>query len=219
MGNPSVEFKTSLGSFTIELDPAIAPKTVENFLAYVDAGHYEGTLFHRVIPGFMVQGGGYGADQKKKPTKPAVENEASKEGKNVRGSVAMARTGDPHSATAQFFVNVADNGFLDHTEKEGKGWGYCVFGTVTSGMDVIDAIVKVKTGPKGPFEKDAPEEDVKIEKATRVDASKGDEKKDEAKAESKDDEKKDEAKAESKDDEKKDEAKAESKDDEKKDED
>ena len=206
MGNPSVEFKTSLGSFTIELDPAIAPKTVENFLAYVDAGHYEGTLFHRVIPGFMVQGGGYGADQKKKPTKPAVENEASKEGKNVRGSVAMARTGDPHSATAQFFVNVADNGFLDHTEKEGKGWGYCVFGKVTSGMDVIDAIVKVKTGPKGPFEKDAPEEDVTIEKAIRVDADakKDDEKKDDA---DKGDDKKDEAEAESKDDEKKDDEK------------
>lgn len=168
MSKPSVVIKTSLGSFTIELDPESAPKTVENFLAYVDAGHYEGTLFHRVIPGFMAQGGGYDATFKKKPVKDAIQNEASKDAKNVRGSVAMARTSDPHSATSQFFVNVVDNAFLDHTEKEGKGWGYCVFGKVTDGMDVVDKIVAVKTGSKGPFEKDAPQDDVTIESAKRA---------------------------------------------------
>src|SRR6185436_16619980 len=116
------------------------------------------TVFHRVIPGFMAQGGGYDGNMEKKPVKEPVENEADNGLKNERGTVAMARTSEPHSATAQFFVNVKDNAFLDHTAKDGSGWGYAVFGKVTSGMDIVDKIVAVKTGPKGPFTKDAPEE-------------------------------------------------------------
>ena len=144
-----VRFETSKGAITIELDAAGAPKTVENFLRYVDAGHYDGTIFHRVIPGFMAQGGGYDASYEKKPTQPPVENEASASAKNVRGTVAMARTSDPHSATAQFFVNVADNASLDHSGKTPTGFGYCVFGRVTSGMDVVDAIVNARDGRAG----------------------------------------------------------------------
>jgi len=159
---------TTQGAITLELDAAGAPKTVENFLAYVDAGHYDGTIFHRVIPGFMAQGGGYDATYAKKPTKPPVENEARASAKNLRGTVAMARTGDPHSATAQFFVSVADNASLDHKSKTPEGFGYCVFGRVTSGMDVVDAIVRVKTGAAGPFAKDAPIEPVVIRAARRA---------------------------------------------------
>ena len=159
---------TTQGAITLELDAAGAPKTVENFLAYVDAGHYDGTIFHRVIPGFMAQGGGYDATYAKKPTKPPVENEARASAKNLRGTVAMARTGDPHSATAQFFVSVADNASLDHKSKTPEGFGYCVFGRVTSGMDVVDAIVRVKTGAEGPFAKDAPIEPVVIRAARRA---------------------------------------------------
>lgn len=164
-----VAIETSEGTITIELDADKAPKTVENFLAYVDAGHYEGTLFHRVIDGFMVQGGGYDADFQKKPTQAPVDNEADNGLKNTVGTVAMARTGDPHSATAQFFVNVADNAFLDHTGKNERGWGYTVFGKVVDGMDVVDKMKSVPTGAKGPFKKDAPEEDLVIKSAKRID--------------------------------------------------
>jgi peptidyl-prolyl cis-trans isomerase B (cyclophilin B) len=164
----AVVLETDLGTIELALDPDRAPKTVENILRYVDDGHYAGTIFHRVIPGFMVQGGGYDASYEKRPVRAAVENEADNGLKNTRGTVAMARTGDPHSATAQFFVNVADNGFLDHTEKSDRGWGYTVFGTVTSGMDVVDKIVGLKTGPAGPFPKDAPLEPVTIKSAKRA---------------------------------------------------
>jgi peptidyl-prolyl cis-trans isomerase B (cyclophilin B) len=152
----AVVLDTDLGTIEIALDPDRAPKTVENFLAYLDAGHYTGTIFHRVIPGFMAQGGGYDASYEKKPTRPPVQNEADNGLKNTRGTVAMARTGDPHSATAQFFVNVSDNAFLDHSDKSDRGWGYTVFGSVTKGMDVVDKMVAVKTGSQGPFAKDAP---------------------------------------------------------------
>ena len=163
----SVVVDTDLGTIEIDLDEAKAPKTVANFLEYVDAKHYDGTIFHRVIPGFMAQGGGYDGSYEKKPVRDAVENEADNGLKNTRGTVAMARTSDPHSATAQFFVNVKDNGFLDHTGKNAAGWGYTVFGTVTSGMDVVDKIVNVKTGSKGPFAKDAPVENVTIKSIRR----------------------------------------------------
>ncbi len=163
----TVVFTTNLGSFEIELDEAKAPKSVENFLKYVDDKHYDGTIFHRVIPGFMAQGGGYDGDMEKKPTRDAVQNEADNGLKNTRGTVAMARTSDPHSATAQFFVNVKDNAFLDHTGKNAQGWGYAVFGTVTSGMDVVDKMVAVPTGSKGPFSKDAPRDNVTITSARR----------------------------------------------------
>lgn len=162
MPTTTVVVETSKGNFTIALEDEKAPKTVANFLRYVDEKHYEGTLFHRVIPAFMAQGGGYDAKLEKKPVHDPIENEADNGLKNTRGAVAMARTSDPSSATAQFFVNVKDNAFLDHTGKNAAGWGYAVFGTVTEGMDVIDAIVGVPTGPKGPFAKDAPVEDVTI---------------------------------------------------------
>ncbi len=167
MANPTVVVETSEGSFTITLDAQRAPKTVENFLAYVDSGHFAGTVFHRVIDGFMVQGGGYDERYEKKPTRPAVENEADNGLKNTRATVAMARTSDPHSATAQFFVNVSDNAFLDHKSKDAKGWGYCVFGQVTAGMDVVDAIKSKPTGARGPFAKDAPLTPVVIRSVTR----------------------------------------------------
>ena len=167
MADPVVEVVTNLGTFVIQLEPAKAPKSVENFLAYVDAKHYDGTIFHRVISTFMVQGGGYDQSYNKKPTRPPVDNEADNGLKNTRGSVAMARTGDPHSATAQFFVNVVDNGFLDHQAKDDRGWGYAVFGTVTEGMDVVDKIKEVATGAQSPFAKDAPEEPVVIEHVRR----------------------------------------------------
>lgn len=163
-----VAIETSLGTFTLELDEDAAPKSVANFLAYVDAGHYAGTLFHRVIDNFMVQGGGYDATLTKKPTQPPVENEAANGLKNTVGTVAMARTSDPHSATSQFFVNVADNGFLDHKEPSDAGWGYTVFGKVVEGMDVVERIKAVPTGPKEPFAKDVPVEDVVIVSATRL---------------------------------------------------
>jgi len=145
---PRVKVNTTLGSFTLELEPEAAPKTVANFLGYVKAGQYQGTTFHRVIAKFMIQGGGMTASGMEKPTRPPVENEAKvafEHGlKNVRGTVAMARTGAPHSATAQFFVNVVDNGFLDYPGQD--GYGYCVFGTVVDGMDTVDKIRAVPTG-------------------------------------------------------------------------
>jgi cyclophilin family peptidyl-prolyl cis-trans isomerase len=162
-----VTVKTSLGSFQIELDADKAPKSVANFLEYVDAEHYDGTIFHRVIPTFMVQGGGYDDSYEKKEVRAPIENEADNGLKNDRGTVAMARTNDPHSATAQFFVNVVDSEFLNHKEKSGTGWGYAVFGKVSEGMDTVDKIRDVSTGAKGPFAKDAPDEVVTIESIRR----------------------------------------------------
>jgi cyclophilin family peptidyl-prolyl cis-trans isomerase len=147
---PRVQFTTSLGAFTLELEPEAAPKTVANFLQYVKAGHYAGTTFHRVIPTFMIQGGGHLKDLREKPASARVENEAdvalAKGLRNVRGTVAMARTNDPHSAGAQFFVNTVDNAFLDHRSKDPRGWGYCVFGRVVEGMETVDKIKDVQTG-------------------------------------------------------------------------
>jgi peptidyl-prolyl cis-trans isomerase B (cyclophilin B) len=167
MANPIVDVVTNHGTFSIELNPAKAPKSVENFLRYVDAKHYDGTVFHRVIPTFMIQGGGFDQQLEKKQTGAAVANEADNGLKNARGTVAMARTNDPHSATAQFFVNTVDNKFLDHQAKDDRGWGYAVFGTVTEGMDVVDKIKAVKTGPAGQFTKDAPVEAVIIASVRR----------------------------------------------------
>ncbi|HBB40385.1 MAG: peptidyl-prolyl cis-trans isomerase A [Nitrospirae bacterium CG18_big_fil_WC_8_21_14_2_50_70_55] len=146
--NPVVEMVTSAGTITLELYPDKAPKTVENFLAYVDGGFYTDTLFHRVIPGFMAQGGGFTKEMKEKETRPPIPNEADNGLKNERGTIAMARTNDPNSATAQFFVNLVDNRFLDHTRKDARGWGYCVFGKATGGMEVVDAIAKLPTGQR-----------------------------------------------------------------------
>ncbi len=144
---PTVEMTTSAGKIVIELDAAKAPKSVENFLAYVKSGHYTGTVFHRVIPGFMIQGGGFDAKMNQKPTQAPVENEAKNGLKNLRGTLAMARTSAPHSATAQFFINHVDNPKLDYPSFD--GWGYAVFGTVKQGMDVVDKIAQVKTGDAG----------------------------------------------------------------------
>jgi len=164
---PRVALDTSKGRIVIELDAAHAPKTVDNFLSYVRAGHYDGTVFHRVIDGFMIQGGGFTPDMVQKPTRAPIANEADNGLKNKRGTVAMARTGDPNSATAQFFVNTVDNAFLDFRSKDPQGWGYAVFGKVVEGLDVVDAIVKVKTASKGPFQ-DVPAEPVVIRKAAVV---------------------------------------------------
>jgi peptidyl-prolyl cis-trans isomerase B (cyclophilin B) len=160
-----VLLKTNKGDITLTLDAAKAPKTVANFLAYVKSGHYDDTIFHRVIDNFMIQGGGMAPGMKQKPTQAEIENEANNGLKNVNGSVAMARTSDPHSASSQFFINVNDNDFLNHTAPTAQGWGYAVFGEVTDGMDVVNAIRKVKTGSSG-FHQDVPTEDVVIEKAT-----------------------------------------------------
>ena len=162
--DPQVEIKTNQGTIRLELYPAKAPQTVENFLQYVKDGHYNGTIFHRVIKNFMIQGGGMEPGMNQKPCKAPVENEAANGLKNKRGSIAMARTNDPHSATAQFFINTVDNDFLDFKSPSGQGWGYCVFGEVVEGMDVVDKIRAVKTGNKG-FHQDVPAEDVIIEKA------------------------------------------------------
>jgi peptidyl-prolyl cis-trans isomerase B (cyclophilin B) len=162
-----VELHTNHGIIKLELDAAKAPKTVENFLNYVKKGHYDNTVFHRVIDGFMIQGGGFQPGMEQKPTDAPVANEADNGLKNVHGSVAMARTGDPHSATAQFFINVKDNDFLNFSAPTPQGWGYCVFGKVVEGLDVLDKIRKVKTGSKG-FHQDVPVEDVVLEKAVLV---------------------------------------------------
>lgn len=167
MADPVVEVTTNHGTFVITLDPAHAPTSVENFLRYVDARHYDGTVFHRVIPTFMIQGGGFDARLEKRPVQAPIANEADNGLRNTRGTVAMARTSDPHSATAQFFVNVTDNAFLDHQAKTPQGWGYAVFGRVTEGMDVVDAIKNVKTGARGPFAKDAPLDNVVITSVRR----------------------------------------------------
>jgi len=164
---PQVKLTTNHGAITINLDAEKAPKTVENFLAYVAAGHYDNTIFHRVIKGFMIQGGGFEPGMKQKECRPPIDNEAANGLKNKRGTIAMARTGDPHSATAQFFINVVDNDFLDFKAPSGQGWGYCVFGEVTDGMETIDAIRAVRTGNKG-FHQDVPVDDVVIQKAEAV---------------------------------------------------
>jgi len=155
---------TSQGNITLELDAVRAPKTVANFLDYVRAGHFDDTLFHRVIDGFMIQGGGFTPDFRQKPTRAPIENEATNGLKNVRYSVAMARTGDPHSATAQFFINVSDNDFLNHRAPDGNGWGYCVCGHVGAGTDVVDRIKSVPTGNRG-MHQNVPEQDVLIDRA------------------------------------------------------
>ena len=159
-----VELQTTKGNIVVELDDAKAPETVKNFLAYVAKGHYDGTVFHRVIKGFMIQGGGFAAGMKQKPTDPPVRNEAGNGLKNDRYTISMARTSDPHSATAQFFINSNDNASLNFRSESPSGWGYAVFGKVVSGQDVVDAIEGVKTGRKG-FHDDVPLEDVVINKA------------------------------------------------------
>ncbi|MDE1952638.1 MAG: peptidyl-prolyl cis-trans isomerase [Betaproteobacteria bacterium] len=162
-----VELHTNKGVIRIELDAEKAPKSAANFLAYVKSGHFDGTVFHRVIDGFMIQGGGFEPGMKQKPTQAPIQNEANNGLKNKRYTLAMARTNDPHSATAQFFINVADNAFLDHTAPSSQGWGYAVFGQVVEGQDVVDAIKGVKTGGKGGHQ-DVPLEDVVILKAVEV---------------------------------------------------
>jgi len=147
---PRVALETSLGTIVLELDPGKAPKTVENFLGYVRKGQYDGTIFHRVIRNFMVQGGGFDADMNQKPVGAPIRNEANNGLKNLRGTIAMARTMDPHSATAQFFINTVDNRPLDYTAQTTEGWGYAVFGRVVEGMEVVDAIEGVRTGRRGP---------------------------------------------------------------------
>jgi len=162
-----VKFETSLGDFVIALDPSRAPVTVANFLQYVDDGHFDGTVFHRVIPGFVIQGGGMTADMSQKPTRRPIENEATNGLKNLRGTLSMARTNDVNSATSQFFVNLVDNAFLDHQGT--RNFGYAVFARVVEGMDVIDAIAAVKTGRKRGHE-DVPLEPVVVHAARRVEA-------------------------------------------------
>jgi peptidyl-prolyl cis-trans isomerase A (cyclophilin A) len=160
-----VKFETSLGDFTIEFFPDAAPVTVENFLRYVDDGHFDGTVFHRVIPGFVIQGGGMTADMSQKPTRKPIENEAANGLKNLRGTLSMARTNEVNSATSQFFVNLVDNAFLDHQGP--RNYGYAVFGKVVEGMEVVDAIAKVRTGRKRGHD-DVPLEPVVVNSARRV---------------------------------------------------
>ena len=165
MSNPQVELHISkLGVITLELDMDKAPNSTANFLEYVKKGHYDNTVFHRVIPGFMVQGGGFEPGMKEKKSGTPIANEANNGLKNNNYTVAMARTNDPHSATAQFFINVADNGFLNHTAPTAQGWGYAVFGKVVGGTEVVDKIKSVKTGTSG-FHQDVPKEDVIIQRA------------------------------------------------------
>ena len=159
-----VKLHTNHGIITLELDEKRAPQTVANFLQYVKDGHYANTIFHRVIDGFMIQGGGFEPGMRQKPTRAPIKNEADNKLKNANLTIAMARTSDPHSATAQFFINVADNAFLDHTAPTSQGWGYCVFGRVTGGADVVNKIRGVKTGGSG-MHKDVPVADVVIERA------------------------------------------------------
>jgi cyclophilin family peptidyl-prolyl cis-trans isomerase len=165
--NPQVRMTTSLGVIEIQLDAGKAPKTVANFLGYVDKGFYNGTIFHRVIPGFMIQGGGMTAGMKEKPTGAKIQNEADNGLKNLTGTLAMARTSDPHSASAQFFINTVDNAFLDHRGKNPQGWGYAVFGKVTKGMDVVKKIEAVRTGNAG-MHQNVPVKDVVITKMETI---------------------------------------------------
>ncbi len=165
--NTRVKLTTNHGAIVIELNPGKAPNTAKNFLQYVKSGHYDGTIFHRVIKGFMIQGGGLEPGLKDKSSGSPIKNEADNGLANDTGTIAMARTGDPHSATDQFFINVADNGFLNHTAPNPRGWGYAVFGKVVEGMDVVRKIEAVPTGSSGPMD-DVPEKDVVIEKAEIV---------------------------------------------------
>jgi cyclophilin family peptidyl-prolyl cis-trans isomerase len=162
--NPQVVFKTDRGDVVLELYPEQAPKTVANFLDYVKSGFFDGTIFHRVVPGFVIQGGGMTADMREKPTRAPIQNEADNGLKNLRGTISMARTSDPHSASSQFFISLADNANLDHRGKNPAGWGYAVFGKVVSGMEVVDAIAQVKTGNR------AGHENVPVEPVTLVKA-------------------------------------------------
>ena len=162
-----INLHTNHGLITIELDEAKAPKSAANFIEYVKKGHYDGTVFHRVINGFMVQGGGFEPGMRQKPTAAPIANEADNGLKNTKYTVAMARTNDPHSATAQFFINAKDNGFLNYSAPTGNGWGYCVFGKVTGGTDVVDRIKAVETGRSGGHQ-DVPVDDVVIERAEVV---------------------------------------------------
>jgi peptidyl-prolyl cis-trans isomerase B (cyclophilin B) len=165
---PRVKLTTNFGEIVIALDEEKAPNTVKNFLQYINEGFYDGTIFHRVIDNFMIQGGGFTSDYQQKPTHDPIKNEADNGLKNQRGTIAMARTGDPHSATAQFFINIVNNDFLNHTAPDPRGWGYAVFGEVIEGMDVVDKIRQVKTGPGGPFPQDAPLSPVIIEQASVI---------------------------------------------------
>ena len=168
MSNPQVEMTIAgQGVITIELDAVNAPKSTENFLNYVKSGFYDGTVFHRVINGFMVQGGGFAVGMKQKATEAQIENEANNGLKNNKYTLAMARTSDPHSASSQFFINVADNAFLNHTAPTAQGWGYAVFGKVVKGTEIVDAMKGVKTGRKG-FHDDVPKDDLVIEKAVAI---------------------------------------------------
>ena len=162
-----IKLHTNFGVIALELDAEKAPESAKNFTSYVEAGHYNNTIFHRVIPGFMIQGGGFEPGMKQKDCNAPIKNEADNGLKNDNYTIAMARTSDPHSATAQFFINVADNGFLNHTAPSAQGWGYAVFGKVVAGTDVVDKIKAVKTGRKG-FHDDVPKEDVVIEKAVAL---------------------------------------------------
>lgn len=165
--NPQVRLTTNYGEIILELNQEKAPKTVANFLSYVESGHYNGTIFHRVISNFMIQGGGFDLDFNQKPTQEPVENEADNGLSNKKGSIAMARTMDPHSASAQFFINVKDNDFLNHSAKNAQGWGYAVFGEVISGMEVVEKIKDVPTGSKQGHQ-DVPVDEVTIETAEIV---------------------------------------------------
>lgn len=167
-----VEMKTNLGSIVLELYPDKAPKTVENFLQYVEDGFYKNTVFHRVIAGFMIQGGGFDTALKQKPTRSPIQNEAANGLKNEIGTIAMARTSDPHSASAQFFINVANNGFLNYKAPNQSGYGYAVFGKVISGMDIVNKIASMPTGSSGPFASDVPKNSVIIEEMITLPASK-----------------------------------------------
>ena len=164
--SPVVTFETTHGSFAVALEPESAPETVANFVQYVRDGHFDGTIFHRVIAGFMIQGGGYTENYQQLKTRAPIENAAPNAPGNDRGTIAMARTADPHSATAQFFINVVDNDFLNHRGKNPQGWGYAAFGRVVDGMDTVDRIAALKTGPGGPFPSDVPQEAVVISKAS-----------------------------------------------------
>ena len=171
LAGPLVKLQTNLGDIVIELDQEKAPKTVANFLGYVNDGFYSGTIFHRVIDGFMIQGGGFNEDMQKKGTRAPIANEANNGLKNDRGTIAMARTNAPDSATAQFFINVVNNDFLNYRSPTPRGWGYTVFGKVVQGMDVVDKIRKIPTGPGGPFPKDVPQSPVVIQGAMVMEAA------------------------------------------------
>ncbi len=166
--NIRVEIKTNIGNVVLELYPDKAPKTVENFLQYVEESFYKNTLFHRVISGFMIQGGGFDTAFKEKPTKPPIQNEAANGLKNEIGTIAMARASDPHSASAQFFINVANNGFLNYKAPSQSGYGYTVFGKVINGMEIVNKIASTPTGPGGPFPGDVPKNSVIIEEINKL---------------------------------------------------